>query len=353
MRSTFAAAIVSMLVTSASRSQTFVREPLPRAPGARISTITAPGPFTEPGIAIDRRDSRRAVGVYQNQAMAAWTADAGVTWTAAEGTAPPHYRVAGDVSVAIVINTATRSSATSRSSHRVTSYWALAEAAAAFSCGDPSMAARRGRRTITSSSSIRGNRALGGHAVHHRSPKAHRGNLYIGWIQFRGSTVMFFTLDQRGDYLECTAGPSNDLDCRATTGGLVVSRGGRGRRHPHATWHDGKASCSRRLAMEEEHSRSKRVIRRRRVFQHREFFSGTASQHRHRAEAWRLYVSWGDYRKRHRHLVATKRTAERRGPPTRVNDDPMHGVIKEFMQWVAVDPRWIRVRRLLRSTRDS
>src|SRR6185503_675601 len=86
MRSTFAAAMGMMLVTSISRSQSFVREPLPRAPGARISTITAPGPFSEPGIAIDPRDPRRAVGVYQNQASAAWSADGGATWTTAEGT---------------------------------------------------------------------------------------------------------------------------------------------------------------------------------------------------------------------------------------------------------------------------
>src|SRR5262245_14777054 len=94
-------ALATALVSPCAAAQSFVREPLPRAPGARVTTITAPGPFTEPGIAIDPRDSRRAVGVFQNQASAAWTADAGATWKLAEGTAPPNYRVAGDVSVAI------------------------------------------------------------------------------------------------------------------------------------------------------------------------------------------------------------------------------------------------------------
>ena len=89
------------LIAAADARQSFVREPLPRAPGARVTTITEPGPFTEPGIAVNPRDARHAVAVYQNEASAAWSGDGGATWTRSEGTAPPNYRVAGDVSIAI------------------------------------------------------------------------------------------------------------------------------------------------------------------------------------------------------------------------------------------------------------
>lgn len=77
------AALAVIVLSPSAVAQSFVREPLPRAPGARVSTITEPGPFTEPGIAVDPRDARHAVGVYQNQANTAWTADGGVTWTGA------------------------------------------------------------------------------------------------------------------------------------------------------------------------------------------------------------------------------------------------------------------------------
>src|SRR5688572_26664394 len=90
-----------VLLASPVAGQSFVREPLPRAPGARVTTITPPGPFTEASIAIDPRDPARAVGVYQNQASAAWTTDGGVTFAVAEGTAPSHYRVSGDPTVTV------------------------------------------------------------------------------------------------------------------------------------------------------------------------------------------------------------------------------------------------------------
>lgn len=112
------------LISSASSGQSFVREPLPRAPGARVTTITDPGPFTETSIAIDPRNPRRVVGVYQNQASAAWSAD-GVTWAIAEGTAPPNYRVSGDPSVTIDRHGHAFFCYIAFDRTGVTSYWAL------------------------------------------------------------------------------------------------------------------------------------------------------------------------------------------------------------------------------------
>ena len=119
------AALTVLLTASRGSAQSFVREPLPRAPGARVSSITEPGSFTEPGIAIDPRDSRHAVGVYQNQANASWSTDGGATWTGAPGTAPPNYRVAGDVSVAIDRHGHTFLCYIAFDRTGVTSYWAL------------------------------------------------------------------------------------------------------------------------------------------------------------------------------------------------------------------------------------
>ena len=119
------AGLLSGLVSSSTAAQSFVRQPLPLAPGARVATITEPGPFTEPGVAIDPRDNRRAVSVYQNQASAAWTPDAGATWKTAEGTVPPNYRVAGDVSVAVDRHGHAFLCYIAFDHTGVTSYWAL------------------------------------------------------------------------------------------------------------------------------------------------------------------------------------------------------------------------------------
>lgn len=68
-------------------------------PAVRVATLTEPGSFSEPGIAIDPHDPARLVAVYQTNAQAVYSHDAGATWTKAQGTAPPNYHISGDVSV--------------------------------------------------------------------------------------------------------------------------------------------------------------------------------------------------------------------------------------------------------------
>src|SRR5205807_8373101 len=72
---------------------------LPLVPGARIIDITKRGFFNEPAIAINPQNPQQLVAAYQVNTSAAWSQDGGNTWKKAEGTAPPDYRVSGDVSV--------------------------------------------------------------------------------------------------------------------------------------------------------------------------------------------------------------------------------------------------------------
>jgi hypothetical protein len=68
---------------------------LPKAPHAQIFTLTpTPGYFTEPAIAVNPTNPQQVVGVFQDNAHAAYS------WQAAEGLDPKNYRVSGDVSVA-------------------------------------------------------------------------------------------------------------------------------------------------------------------------------------------------------------------------------------------------------------
>ena len=72
---------------------------LPKAPQAHVFSLTpTPGYFTEPGIAVNPENPKQVVAVFQDNAHAAYSWDAGETWQVAEGVDPKNYRVSGDVS---------------------------------------------------------------------------------------------------------------------------------------------------------------------------------------------------------------------------------------------------------------
>ncbi len=74
---------------------------IPKAPHAQVTALTpTPGYFTEPAIAVNPADSQQVVAVFQDNAHAAYSRDAGRSWQIAEGVEPPDYRVSGDVSTA-------------------------------------------------------------------------------------------------------------------------------------------------------------------------------------------------------------------------------------------------------------
>ncbi len=73
--------------------------PLPRAPQAQVTTLTAPGYFSEPSVAVNPVNPKQVVVAYQNQASIAYSTDAGEHWEHAANTAPKEFKVSGDVSV--------------------------------------------------------------------------------------------------------------------------------------------------------------------------------------------------------------------------------------------------------------
>jgi len=84
-----------LLLSATARAQS-----LPQAPHAELHDLTTePGFFTEPSIAVNPRDPRQVVTAFQDNAHISFSRDAGRTWQAATGIAPPNYRVSGDVSV--------------------------------------------------------------------------------------------------------------------------------------------------------------------------------------------------------------------------------------------------------------
>ena len=87
------------LTCSISLSGPLHGEDLPKAPDANVFSLTpTPGYFTEPSVAVNPTNPQQVVAVFQDNARAAYSQDAGQTWQAAEGVDPKNYRVSGDVS---------------------------------------------------------------------------------------------------------------------------------------------------------------------------------------------------------------------------------------------------------------
>ncbi|HEY6944779.1 MAG TPA: sialidase family protein [Candidatus Acidoferrum sp.] len=94
---TFRAAFLLIVFTAIST--TVLAQLPPKAPNSTVITLTPqPGYFTEPGIAINPNNPKQVVAVYQDNAHAAYSFDAGRTWQIATGVESTSYRVSGDVS---------------------------------------------------------------------------------------------------------------------------------------------------------------------------------------------------------------------------------------------------------------
>ena len=76
-------------------------EPALTAPpeGAVVQLVRGEGNFNEPSIAVNANKPGQVVAAFQSPAGAAYSRDAGKTWSVAPGTSPTDYKVSGDVSV--------------------------------------------------------------------------------------------------------------------------------------------------------------------------------------------------------------------------------------------------------------
>ena len=344
----------TLLTASRLLGQSAVLTPLPPAPGARVTTVTPEaGYFTEPGIAIDPRDPLHAVGVFQNNVHAAWTGDGGATWTVAQRTEPPDYRVSGDVSVAVDRHGHAFLCHIAFDKTGVSGYWALG-------------GTRNGifvRRSLDGGRSWEAEpRVLVEHPVTQpglpwedmpsivadtREKSPFVGNLYVGWIEFQvDRTVIFFTRSiddgltwEKPRIISRVPGlPRDDNGALVAFRGAVADDG-----TLYATWTDGKG-----IVLTSSRDGGKTFAAPHRVletappafnianFTRGNGFPNVAVEPR----SGRLYVAWGDYRNGDIDIFVA--SSANRGTtwttPTRVNDDPLHNGKDQFMQWLAVDP---------------
>lgn len=90
-------ACVLLLIASGAIAQS--PPMLPRAPQANVTTLTVPGYFSEPSVAVNPGNPRQVVVAYQVPASIAYSTDSGSHWQTAADTAPKKFKVSGDVSV--------------------------------------------------------------------------------------------------------------------------------------------------------------------------------------------------------------------------------------------------------------
>jgi hypothetical protein len=345
-------AVATLAVALTSTAFAAGDEALQKAPGAQVFTLTpAPGPFTEPGIAVNPLNPRQVVGVFQDNAKAAYSQDAGHTWQLAEGVDPKNYRVSGDVSVAF-----------DNQGHAFICYIAF-DKLGTFNYWAHG-ATRNGlfvRRSLDGGKTWEANHVPVNEfpsdpgvpfedkpiLVADTTKSRNAGNLYVGWTRWTltGSEIRFSRSTDDGQSwskaIEIDAHPGLPRDDNGAAEGFsaVVAADGT----LYATWsQDDNLMLTTSRDGGKTFSRAKAIIHTAPIM--------FAVQTLERANGFpqiaadlngkRLYLTWTDYRNGDLDVFCA--TSEDRGKhwnsPVRVSNDSLHNGADQFFQWLAVDP---------------
>ena len=328
---------------------------LPPAPGASVVSITPePGYFTEPAIALNTKDPQQVVAVFQDNAHAAYSTDAGKHWQLASGVESTKYRVSGDVSVAF-----------DPKGHAIICYMAFDKLGTYNYWGHNS--SRNGlyiRRSLDGGKTWEANDiAIIEHSsseqtipwedkpyiVADNSGGAHSGNLYVGWtrwtledsqILFSRSTDGGLTWSKPIEIDKHRGLPRDDNGAVEGFDGVVAPDG-----TLYVVWNDGDhlmLTISRDGGQSFEEPRS--IIQTAPImFKVQDVARANGFPQIALApngKTGKVYVTWSDYRNGDVDVFcATSDDGGRNwSPATRVNDDTVHNGFDQFFQWLAVDP---------------
>lgn len=325
---------------------------LPKAPGTEVFSLTpAPGYFTEPAIAINPVNAQQVVAVFQDNAHASYSQDAGHTWLAAQGVAPTNYKVSGDVSAAY-----------DNLGHAFICYMAFDKLGSFNYWGHN--ASRSGlfvRRSLDGGKTWEANHVpIIEHATEPGIPFEDKpyivadttkgrfaGNLYVGWTRWTltdSEILLSHSTDDGQTWskpieIESHPGlPRDDNGAAEGFSGTVEPDG-----TLYAVWSqddDIFLTSSRDGGKTFSHARAilhtAPIMFAVQTLERANGFPQIAIDPR----SQRLYVTWTDYRNGDLDVFvsASSDKGKKWSAPVRVNNDPVHNGADQFFQWLAVDP---------------
>jgi photosystem II stability/assembly factor-like uncharacterized protein len=342
--------IIGLLIISPSTS--LLGQTLQKAPGSEVFSLTPmPGPFTEPGIAINPNDSRQVVAVFQDNAHASYSEDSGQSWHAAEGVAPQNYRVSGDVSTTY-----------DNQGHAFICYIAFDKLGTfnywAHNASRNGIFVRRsldGGKTWESKhvavSEYATNPAIPfedkPYIVADTTKSRYAGNLYVGWTRWTltDSEMLISRSTDDGQTwsqpVEIDRHPGLPRDDNGAAEGFAGAVGPDGR--VYAVWSQGDD-----IMLTSSRDGGKTFSRARSVIHTAPIMFAVDTLERANGfpqiaidpKSRRLYVTWTDYRNGDLDVFCSTSTdgGKKWSAPVRVNNDPVHDGADQFFQWLAVDP---------------
>jgi hypothetical protein len=361
MRTIVAGAIALCAIhagSAAAQQQSQAVSTLPRAPGARIVTISVPEHRgAEPAIALNPFSPNQIVGGYGGPHVA-WSSDSGRTFSLAEGTLPVGWRGGGDVSLAFDDQGAAYLSYLTSAGLGTASYWAHHAGKSGIWVrrspdggktweADPAPVKLWPNPLDTAPQMVDMSRIWSD--VGPRSP--YRGSLYVGWINWEldRSVILFSRSSDHGKSwsrpIQISTKPGLPRD---DNGGLVAPIGTVG---PDGTmyviWNDLNS-----IVFTVSHDGGRHFAPSRSIVPVGPPYFGGATGIPGLARAmgfpqigldWRtgaLYVTWSDFRNGDVDIFLSRSTdgGGTWSEALRVNDDPVHDGNDQFFQWLSVDP---------------
>ncbi len=344
---TFAAALSFTVVLHSQSSTT-----LPIAPGAQVFSLTPePGSFTEPSIAVNPNNPEQVVAVFQDNAHASYSQDAGQSWKSAEGVAAANYKVSGDVSTTF-----------DKQGHAFICYIAFDKLGTFNYWGHG--ATRNGilvRRSLDGGATWEKNDLPVAeqptqpgipfedkpYIVADTTNSRYAGNLYIGWTRWSltDSKMLFSRSTDDGKTwsapIEIDRTPGLPRDDNGAAEGFDAAVGPDGR--IYAIWsqddfifltvsRDGGKTFSRARSI----IHTAPIMFAVETLERANGFPQIAIDPR----SQRLYITWSDYRNGDLDIFCSTSNdhGKKWSAPARVNNDAVHNGADQFFQWLAVDP---------------
>ena len=353
-RSAFVATGVAILWSAVSLAQ--LPAPLRPVPGRVVQTVTAPGFFSEPSVAVNPRNPQQVVVAYQVPASILYSQDGGKHWSHAAGVAPDNFKTSGDVSVTF-----------DNQGHAILCYIAFNKLGTynywGHAANTNGIFVRRsldgGKTWDEPAVAVSVQQQEPGipmedkpYVVADTSHGPHAGNLYIAWTRWSladSRMVLSRSTDDGKTWtrpMEIDQSPGLPRDDNGALEGFDGAVGAdstlyavwsKGNHIQFTTSRDGGKSFSRVANI----LHTAPIMFAVQDFERANGFpqigvDPRSGDFRHA----RLYVTWSDYRYGDIDVFCSRSTdgGQTWGAPVRVNDDPIHDGSDQFFQWSALDP---------------